>query len=279
MTLQSPSVLPPPGPTPNFHAMAKEALSSRVENQWFKVPRQSFTIGFDDPESDDGPNRFFAWDNEREPYLAETMSFEAQARPVSNEEYAIYLYKTGINVMPATWTVNPQASAETLGNGTVSQLVTNSSDDHVRQFIDSHAIKTVYGPVPLAFALDWPLMASYNEVDAYAKYVDLRIPTLLEVRSIHEYVEKQKAAGKPMNQGASRSQPDPEEIFVDLTGCNAGFQHFHPTPVTQNGNRLSGLGDMGGAWEWTSTLFAPQPGFKPMDIYPGYSGMIQTVAS
>lgn len=29
---------------------------------------------------------------------------------------------------------------------------------------------------------------------------------------------------------------------------------------------------MGGAYEWTSTLFAPQSGFKPMDIYPEYSG-------
>ena len=72
--------------------------------------------------------------------------------------------------------------------------------------------------------------------------------------------------------GTTGSSTDPETIFVDLSGCNVGLQHFHPMPVTQNGGRLSGLGDMGGAWEWTSTTFAPQPQFKPMDIYPGYSG-------
>jgi len=64
-----------------------------------------------------------------------------------------------------------------------------------------------------------------------------------------------------------------ESGLVDLSHCNIGLQHFHPIPVTQNGNRLSGLGDMGGAWEWTSSLLEPFKSFKPMDIYPGYTGM------
>jgi len=153
-------------------------------------------------------------------------------------------------------------------------MMTDINDDAFKQFIDSQAIKTVYGPVALALALDWPLMASYNEVESYAKWAKARIPTLFEVRSIHEYAEKQKAERKPpCNKSSPRLQPDPEEIFVDLTGCNTGLQHFHPVAVTQNGSRISGLGDMGGAWEWTSSLFAPQPNFKPMDIYPGYSGV------
>lgn len=57
-----------------------------------------------------------------------------------------------------------------------------------------------------------------------------------------------------------------------MTGYNTGFNHFHPTPVTHKGNQLCGQSDLGGAYEWTSSNFAPQPGFKPMDIYPGYSG-------
>lgn len=239
--------------------MAKKAFSERVENQWFKIPEQTMTIGFDDPESDDGPNRFFAWDNEREPYTVTTLEFEAQARPTSNEEYARYLFVNGKETAPITWTRNPNAT-----------LTIDPNEPTFKQFIDRYAIKTVYGPVALALALDWPLMASYNEVELYAKWAGARIPTLHEVRSIHEFVEKQKAKRSPTGK---RLQPDPEKIFVDLSNCNTGLQNFHPTPVTQNGGRLSGLGDMGGAWEWTSSLFAPQPKFKPMDIYPGYSGM------
>jgi len=107
-TLQSPSVLAPPGPTPDFDAMAKKAFSERVDNQWFRIPAQIFTIGFDDPESDDGPNRFFAWDNEREPYSVTVPEFEAQARPVCNEEYATYLFATGKRTVPITWTQIPK---------------------------------------------------------------------------------------------------------------------------------------------------------------------------
>lgn len=50
-----------------------------------------FNIGYHDPESDDGPNRFFAWDNEREPYEITVSPIKVQGRPVSNGEYAKYL--------------------------------------------------------------------------------------------------------------------------------------------------------------------------------------------
>ena len=68
------------------------------------------------------------------------------------------------------------------------------------------------------------------------------------------------------------SGPDPRHFFADLEGCNVGFKHWHPTPVTQNGNRLSGQGDMGGVWEWTSTVLEEHEGFEPMGLYPAYTG-------
>lgn len=42
--------------------------------------------------------------------------------------------------------------------------------------------------------------------------------------------------------------------------------------VTQNGNRLSGQGDMGGVWEWTSSVLDRHEGFEPMKLYPAYTG-------
>ena len=44
-------------------------------------------------------------------------------------------------------------------------------------------------------------------------------------------------------------------------------------PVTQNGGRLSGRGDMGGVWEWTSSVLERHDGFEPMKLYPAYTGL------
>lgn len=70
---------------------------------------------------------------------------------------------------------------------------------------------------------------------------------------------------------ANGCAPEPQTLFADLAGCNVGFKHWVPTPVTGDGTRLRGQGDMGGLWEWTSTPLAAFEGYKPMDLYPGYS--------
>ncbi|KAF4415413.1 DUF323 domain-containing [Fusarium acutatum] len=104
MTIQSPNILPLPGlPRPDFAKLAKEAASRRLRNPWIKVPKQTFTIGYHEPESNDGPSRFFAWDNEHEPYKITVPQIEAQGRPVSNGEYAKYLVDVKELQIPATW--------------------------------------------------------------------------------------------------------------------------------------------------------------------------------
>ncbi|KAI8712430.1 hypothetical protein NCS52_01341200 [Fusarium sp. LHS14.1] len=237
MTIQSPNILPPPGlPKPDFAKIAKEAASRRLDNKW----------------SDQGPGRFFAWDNEREPYDAHVPEFQSQARPVSNGEYAAYLIDTKQVQIPATW----------------SKFGDYHNQLNFHPFISRLAVKTVWGPVPLTQALDWPVMASFDEVERYAKWTGARIPTLHELRSVHEYVERQRnAPNSKLNKGF---HTDPHAIFTDLKGTNSGFHNFHPAPITHKDN-LCGLGDTGGAAEWTSEFFSPQPNFKPMDNYPGYS--------
>ena len=206
MLLQSDRVVAPPGPTPDFEGLARKALDERVENQWLKVPASRITHGFSDPENDEGPDRFFAWDNERPPYDVDVPAFEAQARPVSNGEYAAYLVQTGGDV-PITWT-SKAAGMQTK----------NGADLKSSAFFDKTFIMTVYGPVSLRLAADWPVMASFNEVSGYAKWAGCRVPTFNEARSIYRLAEQQKQAKDgviKLNQASTG--PDPEEIFVDLT--------------------------------------------------------------
>ena len=60
------------------------------------------------------------------------------------------------------------------------------------KYLETKAIRTVYGLVPLKFALDWPVFASYNELSACAKWMGGRIPTVEEARSIYRYVDELK---------------------------------------------------------------------------------------
>lgn len=43
--------------------------------------------------------------------------------------------------------------------------------------------------MPLKYALDWPVFASYDELAGCAAWMGGRIPTFEEARSIYAYVE------------------------------------------------------------------------------------------
>jgi len=161
-------------------------------------------------------------------------------------------------------------------------------------------VRTVFGKVPLKFALDWPLMASYNQLIAFIEWTgEGRIPTMEEVRSIYEYVEdlckdelektnsrtipavnshlindgveETPPSNGAVHRGSSNgAAPNPHDLFIDLSDANTAFKHWHPTPVRLDGT-LAGQGQTGGAWEWTSTVLEKHEGFEPMKLYPGYT--------
>jgi hypothetical protein len=89
---------------------------------------------------------------------------------------------------------------------------------------------------------------------------------------VNDGVEESPPSKPSLNGSSSAAAgPDPNELFVNLSGANVGFKHWHPMPVTQNGGKLAGQGDMGGLWEWTSSTLEKQDGFEPMQLYPAYS--------
>ncbi|KAK0641576.1 C-type lectin protein [Cercophora newfieldiana] len=295
MMLQSDKTRPPSHvPTPDFEKLAAKARSERVTNQWFDIPAQHITIGMDDPDDGSEPDLHFGWDNEKPAREAHVHAFQAQGRPISNEEYARYMYDMSIDKVPASWAesvdkVNRDTNGHANGVSSVATLP--------ETFLDGKSVRSIFGLVPLKHALDWPVFASYDELSGCAAWMGGRIPTFEETRSIYAHVnamkkkkEVERQLGKTVpavnghlsNDGVEITPPSTptvtqvdgqgqQQLFIDLDGANVGFQHWHPTPVTGRGNTLAGQGDMGGVWEWTSTVLRPWEGFSPMPLYPGYT--------
>jgi len=96
-------------------------------------------------------------------------------------------------------------------------------------------------PLPL----DWPVYVTHREAEAYASWRGMRLPTEAE-----------------WHRAADGSRPS----------CNVDFRNWDPTPVTADDEASPGIAQItGNGWEWTSTSFAPFPGFEPFPFYANYS--------
>jgi hypothetical protein len=71
---------------------------------------------------------------------------------------------------------------------------TNEKEDRelIKAFLEGKSVRTVYGLVPLQYALDWPVFASYDERAGCAAFMGGRIPTVEEARSIYSHVDRSK---------------------------------------------------------------------------------------
>ncbi|KAJ5670443.1 uncharacterized protein N7477_005806 [Penicillium maclennaniae] len=273
MLLQSDRILPPIGADPpDFAHMSWMAKKNKKPNSWFHIPQQTLEIGLNDPNDKAMPMESFGWDIEKPQRTISVHAFEAQARPITNGEYAKYLQVNGIQGYPASWKLVCEDENYAITNG-----ITRSSPNATEDFLKNFA--------------DWPLISSYDEVEKYAKWMGCRIPTFEEAKSIYAYSDKLRAqtsngtpnglkateqrtsqisngAGSSSSNGVNHAAPS---LFRDLEGSNIGFKNWHPVPVTPNGDKLAGQGEMGGVWEWTSSPLVPHEGFEAMEIYPGYT--------
>ena len=197
MLLQSNTTVPPPGVRPDFEALASKARSLSVPNKWIKVPATSITIGLDDPENDNTPDRYFGWDNEKPSRVVQVPTFESKARGITNAEYACYLAETNTANIPASWILSTSLKVlDSHGVGSTNSVYRNNSYTDgaskllTNAYLSDKAVRTVYGPVPLIYALDWPAIGSYDELAGCAKWMNGRIPTMEEARSIYNYVDQ-----------------------------------------------------------------------------------------
>ncbi len=117
-------------------------------------------------------------------------------------------------------------------------------DDGVWQY------RGVFHDFPLP--LTWPVYVTWNQAASYAKYRDCSLPTEAQFdRAAYD------TKGK-----------------LNLEDGNLGYRRWDPVPVNSAPSQGSASGVeqlIGNGWEWTSSIFAPFPGFQPKPTYPGYS--------
>jgi len=113
-------------------------------------------------------------------------------------------------------------------------------------------------PLPLS----WPVYVSLAEASAFARWAGARLPTESEFQ--------RAAYGSPHGERPhpwGHDEPAPRHGVFDFSSWDPEPAGTHPA-----GASAWGVEDLvGNGWEWTSTPFAPFPGFRAMASYPEYS--------
>ena len=213
--------------------------------EWTEVPGGRVTLGVDPA---DVP---FGWDNERPAHAEEVAAFSIERHDVTNAAFLEFLDAGGYTDerwwRPEDWA---WIQKERIAHPPFWER--HGGRWHWRAMFE-------LTPLPLA----WPVYVSFAEAVAFARWRGLRLPTEPEFQ--------RAAYGTPG--GAERrypwgdAEPTADRGVFDFTGWDPEPAGSHP-----DGASAWGAEDLvGNGWEWTSTIFAPFPGFVPLPSYPEYS--------
>jgi ergothioneine biosynthesis protein EgtB len=203
-----------------------------------RIPAGPVTLGADRDRI------VFGWDNEFDAHDVAVDAFEIDVHDVTNADYLEFVEAGGYDT-PAWWTEADWTWRQQEGLRHPSFWIPSDAPRPAgARTLAGWAWRGMFEAIPLPAA--WPVYVSQAEATAYARWRGRRLPTEAEYA-------RAAAGASPVN--------------VD-------FQSFEPVPA---GSRPDGVSDwgvhdlVGNGWEWTSTVFAPFPGFQPMASYPEYS--------
>ena len=126
---------------------------------------------------------------------------------------------------------------------------------------DGFRLRLFASDVPLP--LELPVWTTHAEAAAYARFRGRALPTEAEWHR----------AAYGTRDGLERPYPWGEDA-PDASRGNFDARRFDPMPGEAHPRGASAFGVedlLGNGFEWTSTPFAPFPGFAPFAFYPGYS--------
>jgi ergothioneine biosynthesis protein EgtB len=193
----------------------------------------------------------FGWDNELGEHPVDVAGFAIDPYPVTNADFAAFVDAGGYDDR-ALWTDADWAWRTADGTGAPRFWRRKGGAWWLRRLADE---------VPLP--PDAPVYVAHAEAAAYARWRGGRLPTEAEWH--------RAAYGAP--DGTERAYPwgdappDPSRGNFDLARDDVTAVTAHPA-----GASAWGVHDLvGNGWEWTSTPFAPLPGFAAAPYYPGYS--------
>jgi ergothioneine biosynthesis protein EgtB len=193
----------------------------------------------------------FGWDNEFPKMCVTVPAFAIDATPVTNADFLAFVDAGGYEDA-GLWSADDRAWLSRRG---VSHPAFWKKEGRAWLWIGQFDV------VPLPPA--WPVWVSHAEASAYARWKGLRLPTEAEFH--------RAAFGSP--EGEERPFPWGDGPPTSARG-NFGAERDDPVPAGSLPAGASAWGVhelVGNGWEWTSTPFAPFPGFSPMRTYPPYS--------
>ncbi|HEY7289950.1 MAG TPA: SUMF1/EgtB/PvdO family nonheme iron enzyme [Vicinamibacterales bacterium] len=212
--------------------------------EWVNVPAGRATLGVDRGRIP------FGWDNEFPGLSAHVDAFAIERHDVTNAQFLDFVEDGGYQEAglwaPADW-----------------DWIRSERIEHPlfwERGEDGWLWRGMFDRVALPAA--WPVYVSHAEAAAFACWNAARLPT---------EAEYQRAAyGSPSGERRvpwGDADPGTDRAVIDFASWDPQPAGSHPT-----GRSAWGVDDLiGNGWEWTSTVFAPFPGFRPMASYPEYS--------
>lgn len=193
----------------------------------------------------------FGWDNEYERHSVRVPGFAIDRYKVTNGDYLEFVQAGGYG-------------AHSLWADRDWKWKTEAGISHPVFWTpigDRWFYRTMFDQVALPD--DWPVYVSHAEASAYARWKGKSLPT--------EAQWHRAAVGTP--EGPEREYPWGDEYPTAKHG-NFDFHSWDPAPAASfpAGRSAFGVeGLLGNGWEWTSSVFAPFPGFERFPFYLGYS--------
>jgi iron(II)-dependent oxidoreductase len=235
-----------------FHeADPPEPPAQELKPHMILIPAGIATLGLRSDQNS------FGWDNEFDEHQVSVPEFRIDAYKVTNGDF-VNFYLSGGYQNRALW------------NDADWNWLQSSGTSHPSFWIFRHGkpfLRTMFDEIPLP--LEWPVYVSHAEASAYARWSKKELPSEAEW---HRAAYGVPSDAHDVNDG-ERAFPWGGELPSPNRG-NFDFQRWDPTPVAAYPSGASAFGVhglLGNGWEWTRTIFAPFPGFKPFPFYPGYS--------